>query len=73
MSRVPHRVTLIPEGTVVWRHIKLRTVHLALVDHSRFLSCGRKILDKYKRNSIDLRFDFIECRQCFSKHAEKQQ
>ena len=73
MPRVPYRVTLIPEGTVVWRHVKLRTVHLALVDHSRFLSCGRKITDKYKRDSIDVRFDFIKCRQCFSKHAEKQQ
>ena len=73
MPRVPYRVTLIPEGTVVWRHVKLRTVHLAPVDHSRFLSCGRKITDKYKRDSIDIRFDFIKCRQCFAKHAEKQQ
>ena len=73
MPRVPYRVTLIPQGTVVWRQVKLRTVHLAPVDHSKFLSCGRKITDKYKRDSIDIRFDFIKCRQCFAKHAEKQQ
>jgi len=72
MPRLPYRVTLIPQGTEVWRHVRLRTVHLAPEGSRRILSCGRKITDMYKRDSVDIRFDFIKCRQCFTKHEKRQ-
>ena len=71
--RLPYRTALIPEGVEVWRHVKLRTVHLTQVGYKNVLSCGRRITDKYEKSTVDIRFDFIKCKQCFARHAGPQQ
>ena len=70
LPKVPYRRTPIPEGTDVWRHLKLRTVHLAPKGYKRILHCGRKITDRYRLDSVDPRFDFIKCKQCFANQAK---
>ena len=71
--RLPYRTALIPEGAEVWKHVKLRTVHFTPVGYRNVLSCGRRITDKYEKSTVDIRFDFIKCKQCFARHAEQQQ
>ncbi len=71
--RLPYCTALIPEGVEVWRHVKLRTVHLTQVGYKNVLSCGRRITDKYEKSTVDIRFDFIKCKQCFARHAGPQQ
>ena len=71
--RLPYRTALVPEGAEVWKHVKLRTVHFAPAGYRNVLSCGRRITDKYERSTVDIRFDFIKCKQCFARHAEQQQ
>ena len=71
--RLPYRTALVPEGAEVWKHVKLRTVHFAPAGWYRnVLSCGRRITDKYEKSTVDIRFDFIKCKQCFARHAEQQ-
>ena len=69
MPKVPNRVLLIPDDMDVWKHSKLRTVHLAPKGNIRVLSCGRKITDRYKKEGIDHRFDVIKCTPCFKSLA----
>ena len=66
MPRVPVRTFLVPDGMEVWKHLKLKTVHLAPEGYTRVLSCGRKITDKYCKGGVDHRFDVIKCKQCFN-------
>ncbi len=71
--RLPYRIAPIPERAEVWRHVKLRTVHLAQAGYRNILSSGRRITDKYEKSTVDIRFDFIKCKQCFARHADQQQ
>ena len=62
MPRVPIRTFLVPDVMDVWKHTKLKTVHLAPEGYTRVLSCGRKITDKYIKGGVDHRFDVIKCK-----------
>ena len=55
-----------PEGTVMWQHSKLRTLHLAFEGHRLSFLCGRKITDMYAVADAAQRFDVPRCRQCFN-------
>ena len=66
LPKLPHRTLLIPQGVDVWKHTKLKTVHLAPEGYVRILACGRKITESYQRGGIDVRFDIIKCKQCFN-------
>ena len=66
MPKLPHRNLLIPEGVDVWKHMKLKTVHLAPEGYVRVLACGRRITESYQKGGIDVRFDIIKCKQCFN-------
>ena len=66
MPKCPNRTLLIPSGVDVWKHIKLKTVHLSLEGYVRVLACGRKITGNYQKGGVDIRFDFIKCKQCFN-------
>ena len=66
LPKAPNRTLLIPEDVDIWKHVKLRTVHLAPKGNIRVLSCGRRITDKFKKEGIDHRFDVIKCcKPCF--------
>ena len=71
MPKNPTRTLLIPQGVDVWKHTKLKTVHLAVQGYVRILACGRKITDSYQRDGVDVRFDIIKCRQCFNSAVLK--
>eukprot|EP00435_Cladocopium_sp_Y103_P007613 s5414_g2.t1 len=71
MPKAPNRVLLIPDDVDIWKHVKLRTVHLAPKGNIRVLSCGRKITDKFRKEGIDHRFDVIKCRPCFRTISPK--
>ena len=72
MPKVPNRTLLIPDDVDIWKHIKLRTVHLAPKGNIRVLSCGRKITDRFAKEGIDHRFDVIKCRPCFRTIQPKE-
>ena len=65
LPKAPNRTLLIPEDVDIWKHVKLRTVHLAPKGNIRVLSCGRRITDKFRKEGIDHRFDVIKCKPCF--------
>ena len=69
LPKVPNRLLLIPDDVDIWKHVKLRTVHLAPKGNIRVLSCGRKITDRFKKEGIDHRFDVIKCTTCFKTIA----
>ena len=71
MPKNPTRTLLIPQGVDVWKHVKLKTVHLALEGYVRILACGRKISENYQKGGVDVRFDIIKCRQCFNSSILK--
>ena len=56
----------VPPGVNIWKHMKLKTVHLSPEGYTRVLACGRKITDNYQMGGVDVRFDVIKCKQCFS-------
>ena len=66
LPKNPHRSLVVPPGATVWKHTKLKTVHLAQEGYFRVLACGRKITEKYQQGGVDVRFDIIKCKQCFS-------
>ena len=66
MPKNPIRTLLIPQGVDVWKHAKLKTIHLSLEGYVRVLVCGRKITDSYQKDGMDVRFDVIKCKQCFN-------
>ena len=66
LPKNPHRSLVVPSGATVWKHTKLKTVHLAQEGYFRVLACGRKITGKYQQGGVDVRFDIIKCKQCFS-------
>lgn len=47
----------VPEGTELWQHKKLKTLHLTFEDHTQIFICGRKISDLYSKVSKAQRFD----------------
>ena len=59
----------VPEGTTLWKHEKLKTLHLTFEDHKLYFLCGRKISDLYSKVSKAQRFDVPQCRQCFTSKA----
>ena len=69
LPKVPNRLLLIPDDVDIWKHVKLRTVHLAPKGNIRVLSCGRKITDRFRKEGIDHRFDVIKCTPCFKTIA----
>ena len=69
LPRVPNRTLLIPDDVDVWKHVKLRTVHLAPKGNIRVLSCGRRISERFRKEGIDHRFDVIKCKPCFKTIA----
>lgn len=71
MPKNPMRTLLIPEGVDVWKHSKLKTVHLSLHGYVRILACGRRITDVYQKGGVDVRFDVIKCKQCFNSSLLK--
>ena len=71
LPRVPMRTFLVPPEMDVWKHVKLKTVHLAPEGNVRILACGRKITDKYVKGGVDHRFDVIKCKQCFNSILAK--
>jgi phosphotransferase system IIA component len=71
MPKNPTRTLLIPQGVDVWKHVKLKTVHLAPEGYVRILACGRKISENYQKGGVDVRFDIIKCRQCFNSSILK--
>ena len=70
LPKAPNRTFLIPEDVDIWKHVKLRTVHLAPKGNIRVLSCGRRITDKFRKEGIDHRFDVIKCTTCFKSVAK---
>ena len=71
LPRAPIRTFLVPPEMDVWKHTKLKTVHLAPEGNIRILVCGRKITDKYVKGGVDNRFDVIKCKQCFNSILSK--
>ena len=69
LPKVPNRLLLIPDDVDIWKHVKLRTVHLAPKGNIRVLSCGRKITDRFRKEGIDHRFDVIKGTPCFKTIA----
>ena len=69
LPKVPNRLLLIPDDVEIWKHVKLRTVHLAPKGNVRVLSCGRKITDRFRKEGIDHTFDVIKCTPCFKTIA----
>ena len=69
LPKVPNRLLLIPDDVDIWKHVKLRTVHLAPKGNTRVLSCGRKITDRFRKEGIDHRFDVIKYTPCFKTIA----
>ena len=53
-----------PSGYVFWQHTKLKTLHLAPPDYTRFFMCNRPIGKSHSREAMVIRYDTPICRQC---------
>ena len=54
------------DGTDMWQHIKLRTIHLSLAGYKNVLLCGRVVGERYQQCGARQRFDVPKCKSCFS-------
>ena len=55
-----------PEGTCLWQHKKLKTLHLANIGYKRVFICNRPINDNYNERSEFHRYDTPKCKCCFN-------
>ena len=55
-----------PEGTCLWQHKKLKTLHLANIGYKRVFICNRPINDNYNECSEFHRYDTPKCKCCFN-------
>ena len=53
-------------GTDMWQHVKLRTIHLSLAGYKNVLLCGRVVGERYQQCGARQRFDVPKCKSCFS-------
>ena len=58
-----------PPGYVFWQHTKLKTLHLAPPDYTRYFMCNRPVGKCHSRDAMVIRYDTPICRQC--AHATK--
>ena len=59
-----------PPGYVFWQHTKLKTLHLAPPEYSRYFMCNRPVGRCHTRDAMSIRYDTPICRQC--AHATKE-
>ena len=61
-----------PEGTCLWQHKKLKTLHLANIGYQRVFICNRPINENYNEGSEFHRYDTPKCKCCFNSFKKAE-
>ena len=61
-----------PDGTCLWQHKKLKTLHLANIGYKKVFICNRPINDNYIQCSEFHRYDTPKCKCCFNSFKKPE-